>query len=239
VRSKLPLIALVALAFAARSAVAQSVSPGLNGYLTLGNGYWAHGLSQTDGFSVQAGIDYQLQGGWFAGAWAANVDYVAEVWNAQPRDLAVDLYGGYHRRSADWSWTVTLGRYLYPDTGSMYDYSELSGTVGFHDRVFYTASYSDDFYGRARSALNQELSLALPLRGDIEVGAALGRFALSGTAAEYSHWNVGVSKLVRRVVVDLRYYDSGHDTVGWLGDPDANHYVLSVSYALRPRRSKI
>jgi uncharacterized protein (TIGR02001 family) len=230
---------LAALALAAPRADAQEATPGVDGYLTLGNGYWSRGLSQNDGLSVRAGIDYQHQSGWFAGAWAANVDYAIEYSYEQPRRLEADVYGGYHQRGEDWSWTVTLGHYLYPDTAIPYDYSELNGTVGFHDRVFYTASYSDAFYGVPHSGLNQELSFALPLRGDVEIGAALGRFEISGTDVEYAHWNVGVSKLVRRAVIDLRYYDSGYDRVGWLGDPDANHYVLSVSYALRSKRSGI
>jgi uncharacterized protein (TIGR02001 family) len=239
VGSKSPSIVLAVLAVAAGSAAAQDASPSLNGYVTLANGYWSRGLSQNDGLSVQAGIDYQHQSGWFAGAWAANVDYAVEGSRQQPREIEVDVYGGYHARGAEWSWTVTLGRYLYPDTWIRYDYTELSGTVGFRDRVFYTASYSDDFYAFDRAALNQELSLALPLRGDVEIGAALGRFDLAGSNIDYTHWNVGVSKLVRRVVVDLRYHDSGYDGAGWLGDPNANHYVLSVSYALRPKKPKL
>jgi uncharacterized protein (TIGR02001 family) len=239
VRSKLPPIVLIALASMAGRALAQDAAAGLNSYLSLGNGYWRHGLSYNDGLSVQAGVDYQLQSGWFVGAWAANVDFAVEFSDEQPRRLEGDVYGGYHGRGEDWSWTITLGRYLYPDTAIPYDYDEISGTVGFHDRVFYTASYSDAYYGREHSALNQELSFALPLRGDVEVGATAGHFELSGTKAHYSHWNVGVSKLVRSVVVDLRYYDSGYESIGWLGDPDANHYVLSVSYALRPKRSRI
>jgi uncharacterized protein (TIGR02001 family) len=239
VRSKLTPSLLLALLATAGTSVAQDAASGVNGYFTLGNGYWSRGLSQNDGLSIQAGVDYQLPSGWFAGGWAANVDYAVETWPEQPRELAVDVYGGYHRRGSDWSWTVTLGRYLYPDTAVSYDYNELSGTVGFRDRVFYTASYGDDFYGLPRSALNQELSLALPLRGDVEIGAVVGRFAMSGTDVDFSHWNVGVSKLVRRVAVDLRYYDSGYDRTGWLGDPDSNHLVVSVSYALRLKKTRI
>lgn len=237
-RSKLLPSVVLALAASAGTAAAQDAAS-LNGYLTLSNGYWSRGLSQNDGLSVQLGVDYQHQSGWFAGAWAANLDYAIEYSYAQPRELEVDVYGGFHQRGEDWSWTVTLGRYLYPDTAVSYDYGELSGTVGFHDRVFYTASYSDAFYGGEHSALNQELSFALPLRGDVEIGAALGRFAIASTDVDYSHWNVGVSKVVRRVVVDLRYYDSSLGWAGWLGDPDANHYVLSVSYALRGKKSRI
>ena len=231
---------LVALASVAGRALAQDAAPSLNGYLTLGNGYWSHGLSYNDGLSRasrRSTISIRAAGSRELGPRTSTI--AVEYSYEEPRELEADVYGGYHRRGEDWSWTITLGRYLYPDTAISYDYNELSGTVGFRDRVFYTASYSDEFYGLERAALNQELSFALPLRGDVEIGAALGHFAISSTNVDYSHWNVGVSKLVRRVVVDLRYYDSGYDRVGWLGDPDANHYVLSVSYALRPKRSKI
>jgi hypothetical protein len=87
--------------------------------------------------------------------------------------------------------------------------------------------------------LNQELSLAVPLRGDFELGFTAGRFAVDGTRVDYSHWNVGVSKLVRRVAIDLRYYGTGLDRIGYLGDPTASHYVLSVSYALHGKRGRI
>jgi hypothetical protein len=79
----------------------------------------------------------------------------------------------------------------------------------------------------------------LPLRGDLELGVTLGRFAVENTSVDFTHWNVGVSKVVKRVVVDLRYYESGYDGVGYLGDPDANQYVVSVSYALHGKRTRI
>jgi uncharacterized protein (TIGR02001 family) len=233
-----PLICVVGLAAPALAA-AQDAAVGVNGYLTLGNGYWSHGLSQNDGFSLQLGVDYQHSSGFFTGGWAANVDYAVEYSQEQPRDVVADVYAGYHARAKDWSWTAVVGRYFYPGTAIRYDYDEVGATVGFRDRVYYTASYSPSFYAQGRSALNQELSLALPLRGDIELGATLGQFTIHDTNVDYTHWNVGVSKLIRRVVVDLRYYESGMDRTTWLGDPTANQYVISVSYALHGRRTRI
>jgi uncharacterized protein (TIGR02001 family) len=232
------LLAAVALG-AVRVAAAQDASAGVNGYLTVASGYWSHGLSQADGPTLQLGVDYQHAGGFFAGAWAADVDYVADYAAADPRDSVVDVYAGYHRRTADWSWTGMVGRYVYPGTGAAYDYTEWSATVGYRDRLFYTASYSHDFYGWRRSSLNQEISFALPLRGDLELGGALGKFAVSDTSVDFTHWNLGLSKVVRRLVVDLRYYESGYAGAGYLGNPDADHYVLSLSYGLRGRRTKI
>jgi uncharacterized protein (TIGR02001 family) len=233
------LLSSALLACAASSAAsAQDGTPSLNGYVTLANGYWNRGLSQNDGLSLQLGIDYQQQRGWFVGGWAANVDYATEQSWAKPREIESEVYGGYHRRNEDWSWTLMLGRYYYPDTAVSYDWNDLSATVGFRDRVYYTAAYTDQFYGIWRSSLNQELSFALPLRGDFEIGGTLGHFELASAGVDYTHWNLGVSKVVRRIVIDLRYYESGYDYVSWLGDP-SSQYVLSVSYAMRGKRPRI
>jgi uncharacterized protein (TIGR02001 family) len=233
-------LAVLVLA-AAGTAAAQGPVPDLNGYVTLASGYWKHGLSQNDGLSAQIGIDYQHHSGFFVGAWAANVEFEREYSTEQPRDVEANAYVGYHRRNPEWSWTLGLGRYAYPGAATQYAYDELSATVGFRDRVFYTASYSDEYGATARSSLNQELSVAFPLRGNVEIGAALGHFSVERGGPDITHWNVGVSKLVRRVAVDLRYYDGDYERTSYYGDPNANHYVLSVSYALRgngPRTSR-
>jgi len=229
---------LVALTVAvADAAVAQSPVSRVNGYLTLASGYWKHGLSQNDGASLLAGVDYQHHGGLFVGGWAASVDFAQDFSPTEPREFEVNGYIGYHRRHGRWSWTATLGRYAYPGTAVSYDYDARSATIGFGDRVFYTATYSDEYYSRSRSALNQELSLAVPLRGDLELGGAIGHFAID-YGLSIDHWNFGVSKLVRRFALDLRYYDSDYESLGYLGNPDPRRYVFSVSYALRGKRPR-
>ena len=90
------LVALAALAVSAASA--QDAGPSVNGYVTLGNGYWSHGLSQNDGASVQLGVDYQHQSGLFTGAWAANVEFPVEYSYGQPREVVAEVYAGLHRR---------------------------------------------------------------------------------------------------------------------------------------------
>src|SRR5262245_11678848 len=174
-------VSALALLAAAAPAAAQTESSGVNGYVTLASGYWSHGLPHNDGLTLQLGVDYQHPSGWFAGGWAANIDYDVEWSYDEPREIESNVYGGYHRRPPDWSWTAMLGHYYYPDTAISYDYDELSATFGFRDRVFYSASYSDEYYGFWDSSLNQEISFALPLRGDFEIGGALGHFAVSKT----------------------------------------------------------
>jgi uncharacterized protein (TIGR02001 family) len=224
---------------AAPVALAQTAVPNLNGYVTLSTAYWKRGLAQDDGASARLGVDFEHHTGLYVGAWAQNVDFAYEYSATQPRDIEADVYAGYHQRRELWSWNLGLGRYVYPGTAIDYDYNELSATFGFRDRLFYTAAYSDSYYARGHSSLNQEVSIAFPLRGNFEIGAALGKFAIADGVLDVTHWNVGVSKLVHRLSFDLRYYDGNYASPSYFGDPDAHHYVLSISYALRGARPRI
>jgi uncharacterized protein (TIGR02001 family) len=227
----------IAVAFAASGAVsAQGSDSDLSGYVTLSSGYWKHGLSHSDGPSLQLGVDYQHHTGFFAYARAMNVDY-PQNYEGQSRDVEGSAYVGFHDRRGQWSWTASVGRYFYPGTDG-YDYDEVSASVGFRDRVFYTASYNDEYYVRGNSALNQEISVAFPLPGDFEVGGAIGYFDVSNGGPDITHWQLGVSKLVGRLALDLRYYDGNYEWRNYLGDPSADHVVLSVSYALRRNRAR-
>ena len=222
--------AIIAAFAAAGAARAQDAVSTLNGYVTLSNGYWKHGLSHSDGASLQLGIDYQHYTGFFAYARAMNVDYPRNL-PYQSRDVEVSAYVGFHDRHERWSWTVSSGRYLYPGTDG-YDYGEWSASIGFRDRVFYTASYIDEYYVRDDSALNQEIAVAFPLPSNFEIGGAVGYFDIAGGPG-IKHWNVGASKLLGRMAIDLRYYDGNYGWSSYLGDPAAEHYVLSLSYALK------
>jgi uncharacterized protein (TIGR02001 family) len=164
-----------------------------------------------------------------------NVDY-PQNYEGHSRDIETSAYVGYHDRRGRWSWTTSVGRYFYPGADD-YDYGEVSASVGFRDRVFYTASYNDEYYAGGDSALNQEISINFPLAAEFEIGGALGYFDVSG-GPEITHWHVGVSKLVGRMALDLRYYDGNYQWRNYLGDPDADHYVVSVSYALRRNRAR-
>lgn len=226
------LLALVALA-AAPSAWAQAPTPSLSGYVTLASGYWKHGLSQNDGASLQLGVDYQHQSGFFVGGGAASVEFAREYSTAQPRDIEANVYAGFSRRHPTWSWNAGLGHYAYPGAALDYAYNDVSATLGFRDRVFYTAAYSNDYYGAGNPSLDQTLSAVVPLRGDFEISAAVGKFRIEYTDLNITHWNLGMSKLVQKFAVDLRYYDGDYAWQSYYGDPDANHYVLSVSYGLR------
>jgi uncharacterized protein (TIGR02001 family) len=232
-RGVAPWIVVVALATAG-PASAQDTRSAFSGYVTLGSGYWRYGLAHTDGASLQLAVDYQHYTGFFAYARVMNVAYPQNL-PYQQRDIETSAYVGYHDRGERWSWTVSGGRYWYPGADD-YDYDEWSASVGFRDRVFYTASYNAEFYS-GTAALNQEVAVAFPLPRDFELGGAVGYFDIGG-GPQITHWNVGASKLVGPMALDLRYYDGNYATRGYLGDPAADQYVLSFSYALKRNPSR-
>jgi uncharacterized protein (TIGR02001 family) len=223
-----------------RGSFAQGRSPALEGYLTLSNDLRRHGLSQlATGASWQAGVDYEHASGFFAGAAVANVEYALDARYAKPREHELAYYAGFGWERRRWSLHVSLGRYSYPDTSLDYDYDALSVSATFAGRLFYTASYTDRLYSSPYSARRHELGVAQPLQGNFEISAALGRFESQTIAnGSYSHWNAGVSKILRRIGLDLRYHEASLGQVSYIGDPGGDRWVLSVSYAFPAKSSR-
>jgi uncharacterized protein (TIGR02001 family) len=226
---------LVAVTLPASGVFAQDSAPGISAYVTVANDYRQRGLSQLDsGVSWQLGVDYEHESGFFVGGLAANVEYaVEETWPEQ-RDYVVDYYAGYAWGRRDWRFNIALGRYAYPDMSPDYDYNELTFSTTFRKRFSYAAGYTNRLYSRSYSAWYHELGFAQPLRFDLELSAALGQFNadLPGYDFDYTHWNVGLSKVVRRFALDLRFFETTEAAPSILGNPDGDAWVLSVSYGV-------
>jgi len=151
---------------AAPLAFAQEAGPNLNGYATLSTANWKHGFAQNKGASAQLGIDFEHPTGFYAGGWAANVDFAQEYSQeesrvaSRPTSTPATTSGASNGRGTLASATICI-----PGAAVNYDYNEVSATFGFRDRVFYTAAYSDAYYGRWRASLNQEVSFTYPFAG--------------------------------------------------------------------------
>ena len=216
---------------AAPAARAQPREPRLSGYVTLTTDYRNRGLSQTDGEpALQAGIDYQHSRGWFIGAFASNVEFAAEAGDSDRRETEIDAYLGYDWQLDDWALTATFARYSYAGAGDD-AYDELTAGVRFRDRVYLTTSRTHGFGSRGLEASNHELTVIVPLRFGLELGATIGRAEIERIpSSAYSHWNVGISKLVGRASFDLRFYDDSYGITTYLGDAGPNQWVVSVTY---------
>jgi uncharacterized protein (TIGR02001 family) len=219
----------VVASLAADRAAAQLTYSRLSGYAALSTDYRNRGLSQTYGEpAAQLGLDYAHSSGWFAGAFLSNVEYAAQD---DERDTELDVYGGYDWKLDDWALTAMLTRYAYPGAGSHYE--EVSVGVRYRDRIYLTTSRTRGFVPGGLETPNHELTVSWPFDYEVELGATLGRSRIEGIpSSAYLHWNVGVSKLIGRVTVDVRYYDNDYEITTYIGDARPDQWVLSVSYAL-------
>lgn len=215
-------------------AAAQLAPAALRGYFTATTDYVDRGLSQSDSHgSLQLGIDYQHTSGFFVGAWASTLDYAVGSVAGRGRDRGIDYYAGYGRRRGDWSWAAAMTRYTYPGATYDYDYSELAGSFSYRRRYSYSVAVSEDFLSYDRRAIDHEAGLNWPLPWNVELSAAAGKFrAVGSRSSSYTYWNVGASKIFRRIVVDLRHYDTGSAGPIYPGSPADHEWVLSVSYGV-------
>lgn len=230
-------LATLLLALTCESAQAQLPQGNIRLALLLASDYRHNGLSQTDGdLAARVSVDYARATGWFAGGYLANVGYAAEKNFREPRELEINVYGGYEWRRADWSTNVQLARYVYPDISVDYDYSEASANFAFRDRWFLGFGVSDDYLGVYGTSYLYRGGLALPIYAGLELGVNAGEFRASEVFhTRYGFWDAGLSRIVGRFALDLRYHDNsyyGWSIYGSTGKDD--RWVLSATFALAP-----
>jgi uncharacterized protein (TIGR02001 family) len=210
---------------------------GLSAYVTLTTDYRDRGLSQSDGEpALQAGVDYQHGSGFFTGIWGSTVEYEVEAGRRHPRENVIELYAGYNWRNERWSVTAAAARYVYPDISVDYDYDEVAAGLAYRDHLFLTVSYTDALLSLGPSRLDAELTLAVPLPAGVELGGTIGRVdseAFSGGG--YAHWNLGASRALGPLSLDLRFYDNDAPRYGYYGAALPDSWVLSLSYGFRRR----
>lgn len=220
------------LSTAASEPLSQS---GLGAYITIATDARKRGLSQVhDEAAVRAGLDYEHVSGLYAGSVLGNVAFAESPGRTDPRDRVLELYAGYVWRGSRWSISTTLGHYRYPGTPARHDYDELSLVVDYDDRYFYRASYSDDLLGSGHGAAAHEIGLRLPLPGELELGASVGRVDFgSPYVSGYTHYDAGLSRLFGRFGLDLRRYGTSRTISGYYGSSAGERWALSLSYAIR------
>ena len=208
-RSAFACVVAAAALLTAGAASAQS-SPEVAWNVGLVSDYVFRGYSQTDEEpAIQGGVDVTI-GGFYAGAWASNVDFGDDT------DGEVDLYGGYRTEIGGVAFDVGAVGYGYvnaPD-GADYDYLELKGAASraIGPATFGTVIYwSPDFFGLDEEATYIEGNVAFAPADKWTVTGALGHQWLD-VNDDYATWNLGVGYAVtEHVVIDLRYHDSDVD----------------------------
>lgn len=178
------------------------------------NNYVFRGITQTDEkFAVQGGLDFATDGGFYAGAWASNVDF------KDGTDAEIDLYGGYKTEAGGFALDFGVVAYSYVGAPSGVSYNNYELKVG-ASRAFGPATlgavvyYSPDSWGVESESVYAELNGAYTVSDKISVSGAVGRQTFD-PGSDYTTWNLGGTyALTDKLGLDLRYYDtnlSGYD----------------------------
>ncbi|HQR04452.1 MAG: hypothetical protein JSR19_08845 [Proteobacteria bacterium] len=222
---KIPLITAAIIGMIATPAFADDApaSP-LSFNVGVVTDYLFRGVSQTHGDgALQAGVDYAFSNGFYVGAWASSISWVKDYTGKGTTE--VDIYGGYRNAFAggDWNYDVGLITYNYPGHGAANAFganpntTEVYGALGYKEfSVKYSHAVSSHFIGwysstggGTRGSGYLEGNWAHDLGDGWGVSAHIGHQRVRDLSiADYTDWNVGVTKDVGFGVIGLTYSDT-------------------------------
>lgn len=115
--------------------------------------------------ALQGSIDFAAENGFYAGAWASNLDYGSSF----DGDIELDLYAGFAGETAGGvGWDVGLIWYGYPDSSNsptkskIFDYTEIYAGLSYGPFGF-KQWYSDDYAGTNLDELYSEVNASFEL----------------------------------------------------------------------------
>ena len=171
------------------------------------------GLSLTRGKpAAQASFDVEFPKEFYVGAFVATADP-----NPGPSPpVEFDVWAGrYWSLSPNFSADVRLSQYTYPDDPRRVNYNrtEITGTIGYRNKLFAAAIYSPNTKAVASSpgyeegdAWALELSGRQPLNEKFAVSAGVGHYGLDDIYGDsYNYWNVTLTATFEPFELQLAY----------------------------------
>jgi len=169
-------------------ALAGQVAAELEGNIGITNNYVWRGFTQTeDQAAVSGGLDYTAESGFYAGAWASNVDFGPDA------GYELDLYGGYGGEWANGiSYDIGFIYYAYPNLDDS-DFSEVyigGGYGGFSGSVSFQvdADFTDEDY------IYYVLGYDFDLNDDFGLGLSVGNYDFGDDGDSVVNYSVTLSK---------------------------------------------
>ncbi len=207
--------------------------------VTFTNDYIWRGVSQTsNGPAIQGSFDVSHELGFYAGAWASNVEFD----DASANSMELDLYGGFSRETdfgglLPFSFAYDIGwlSYVYPQDSDNLNFNEVYFGLSFapvNDFNFSTYWYQDvgveNKFAHGYLDISADYTLPDWAWGITMLGHA-GRYYKGSYGDSYWDWKLGIAKQVAGFGVELAYTET--DGAGFDGLDDAR-FVVSVSRSL-------
>lgn len=222
-----PVIRLLLLVAAAHCTNAQAESATVvTGSLGGTSDFVFRGLSLTRGEpAAQGSIDVEFPKEFYLGAFVASCNP-----NSGPSpSMEVDVWAGrYWSLSPQFSADVRLSQYSYPDDPRRVSYNrtELTGTLGFRNRLFFAASYSPNTQAIASSpgyregdAWALELSGRHAFNERYALSAGLGYYDLQDVYEDsYTYWNVTFTATFQPFELQLAYLGASDEAADHFDD---------------------
>lgn len=231
-----PGMALAEEAAAAAPAAAEPASPHTVTYnVGLFSQYIWRGMTQTDEeLALQGGIDYAHSSGFYAGAWASNVNWTTDGGYQKSNSLELDLYGGFAGAFGDSGLGYNVGvlQYLYPgsdvDGAPDTNATEVYGALSYkwtNTKLSYVVSDEAWGFDDAEGSMYWEANADIPIgETGLTVNLHYGIFKFDGEFLgvdndeyDYDDWKVGMTKAWSNGVKLGAYYtDNDSDNDFWL-----------------------
>jgi uncharacterized protein (TIGR02001 family) len=191
----------------------------VNGSVGLTSDFVYRGLSLTRGKpTAQASVDVEFPREFYVGGFVAGADP-----NAGPSPaVEFDVWAGkYWRLPADFSFDLRLAQFTYPDDPRRVNYnrSEIAGTLGFRNRLYFAAIYSPNTRALGSSpgydegdVWSMEVSARHALNERFALSAGIGRYGLGDVYHDsYNYWNATLTGVFVPFELQLAYLgvDSG------------------------------
>lgn len=157
--------------------------------------------------ALQASVDFAAENGFYAGAWASNLDYGSDV----DGDIEVDLYAGIAGETGGGvGWDVGLIWYAYPDSDSsatkskIADYFEIYASIAYKQFEF-KQWYSDDYCDCNLDELYSEVNGTFELPSEFSLNLHAGyNYGDVYDGFEYWDFAVGVTRPVGHFTLGLK-----------------------------------
>ena len=186
--------------------------------VTATSDYVFRGITQTaEDPALQGSVDLETDSGFYAGAWASNVDFD----DCCDESVEIDGYlGFYNEIGDDWRYDAGLVYYFYPGTDEDLDYGEIYFGLGWKwlDVYYY---YTNDFYASGDAGFYWDATgefelpvweLGLKLHYGYTGGPALnGDSSFEVGVESYSDYYVGLTRDFGNFSFELGYWDTDLD----------------------------
>jgi uncharacterized protein (TIGR02001 family) len=190
---------VAAVLLMATGAVAQA---DITGTVTVVSDYDFRGITQTaTDPALQGSIDYAHDSGFYAGAWASNVDFDTAG------DIEVDLYTGFSGGET-YVWDVGIVWYTYPSSDrELLDFPEVYASLGYkwiEGKIW----YSSNFGGVSENAFYYEANANFELPAGFGLGLHIGKSDGDyWDNSDYFDYSVGVTYTLGHFDLGLKWVD--------------------------------